>query len=110
MYIIGIVSAVLVLVGFITLKPLERRFIRNIQHVMITADDQPGLIGKISAALEQLGLSIEQMSIDRMDQQQSLVDIELFLRKQKQIAGTDKVMQVIAEIDGIKNVVFPSEP
>ncbi|GMA64306.1 MgtC/SapB family protein [Alicyclobacillus fastidiosus] len=70
-YILGTICTVLVLVGFVALKPLERRFIRNIQHIMITANDRPGLIGRISAALEQLGLSIEQISIDRTDEEKT---------------------------------------
>lgn len=108
-YILGIACAVLVLIGFVALKPLERRFIRNIQHIMITANDRPGLIGKISAALEQLGLSIEQISIDRTDEENNLVDIELYLRVQQQIASTDKVTEVLAEIDGIKQVIISPE-
>ncbi|GMA63168.1 MgtC/SapB family protein [Alicyclobacillus fastidiosus] len=109
-YTLGIACAVLVLIGFVALKPLERRFIRNIQHILITANDRPGLIAKISAALEQLGLSIEQISIDRTDEEKDLVEIELYLRIQKQISSTDKVIiEVVAEIDGIKQVIIPSE-
>ncbi len=76
---------------------------------MITANDRPGLIGKISANLEQLGLSIEQISIDHADEEKNLVDIELYLRIQKQITSTDQIMEVIAEIEGIKQVIIPSE-
>ncbi|WAH42472.1 MgtC/SapB family protein [Alicyclobacillus fastidiosus] len=108
-YILGTICTVLVLVGFVALKPLERRFIRNIQHIMITANDRPGLIGRISAALEQLGLSIEQISIDRTDEEKNQVDIELYLRVQKQMANTEKVIEVVAEINGVKQVIIPSE-
>ncbi|GLG00722.1 methyltransferase [Alicyclobacillus hesperidum subsp. aegles] len=109
LYILGITCAGLVLVGFVLLKPLERRFIKNMQHIMITANDSPGLIGKISSALERFGMSIEQILIDRTDEEKSLVDIDLYVRIHQHMSSKEKVMQAIAEIDGIKQIVMPSE-
>nr|WP_309298691.1 ACT domain-containing protein [Alicyclobacillus hesperidum] len=79
------------------------------QHIMITANDSPGLIGKISSALERFGMSIEQILIDRTDEEKSLVDIDLYVRIHQHMSSKEKVMQAIAEIDGIKQIVMPSE-
>lgn len=107
-YILGIACATLVLIGFVALKPLERKFIRK-QHVMITAHDHPGLITKVSAAFEELGLSIEYISIDRTNEEKNQVNIELFLRVQKQVLGAAKLIEVVTAINGVRQVVIPSE-
>lgn len=108
-YVLGTAAAALVLIGFITLKPIEQHFIKNFQNIIITANDRPGLIARISANLEQLGLSIEQISIDHTDEELSIVEIELYLRIQRQAMSTEKVLEVIAEIEGIKQVTVPTE-
>lgn len=107
MYVLAIVCTALVLFGFIALRPVERKIFQNVQHITITADDRPGLIGKIGAALEILGVHIEQMSIDRTEEEGDLVDIELYLRMQKQSTGAEKMKDFLTEIDGIKQIRFP---
>lgn len=108
-YLLGIACAALVLIGFVALKPLERRFIRNMQHLMITAHDRPGLIARVSAALEEQGLNIEQISIDRTDEEKNQVEIELYLRVQKQKPDAVKLIEVVTEINGVTQVIIPSE-
>ncbi|MCL6452119.1 MAG: MgtC/SapB family protein [Alicyclobacillus sp.] len=108
-YMIGIACTILVLVGFIALKPLEQRFIRNIRPILVTAHDKPGLIGRLSAELEQLGLSIEQVSVERADEEREVMEIELYLRFQKQAVSMARVVERVAEIDGVEQVAFGAE-
>ena len=108
-YVIGIVATALVLFGFIVLRPLERKLIRNVHLVVLTADDKPGLIGHIGNRIERLGATIEQIAIDRTDEDISVVQIELHLRYPKSAISNEMVGAHLFDLDGVRQVQFPSD-
>lgn len=107
LYIVGTVCTVLVLVGFIALQPLEQKFIRNMERVTVTVSDLPGMIGKMNDTLGALGLTIEQISINRTDREKDLIDIELYILAQRRMPRTDEIIEAISELDGVVQVALP---
>ena len=108
-YVIGVVGTGLVLFGFIVLRPLERRLIQNVHLVVLTADDKPGLIGHIGNRIEHLGATIEQINIDRTDEDMSVVQIDLHLRYPKSVISNEMVAAHLFDLDGVRQVQFPSD-
>ncbi len=108
LYVVGIIGTVLVLVGFTLLKRIERHFIGSIRHVVITAADEPGLIGRIGVALGGVGVNIERVELDRSEQEAEYVEIEVSLRAHQQALDMLAISEALASIPGIRQVEFGS--
>jgi putative Mg2+ transporter-C (MgtC) family protein len=103
-YIGAITVTVAVVLTLTIVTRIERIIIKSKNNYAVTlrAEDRPGQLGKIGSALGSRGISIKNIHMVEIDD--GTVEINLLLKLPDRTGG-EEVLQLIAGIEGVKQIV-----
>lgn len=108
-YFAGVVTALIVLVSLVVLSKVEKNYLRGANKMIrITAQDRAGFIGEVGTVFGSYGISIRNITIDDVeqdDEERDFIDVEFYIKKPKGLNNED-LYDSIFNLESVKSIVF----